>query len=394
MKKLTLCFTLMFTLIISNFAFAEAVSTDIQLNERGQIMIDTINLLEEEGFITDKNAKEAKKEFVFNNESLKKIQEELKEVENISKTNDSSFTLSEYLTLVNVLKTLAVVAFLIAFRGVLLKFIVFFTEIPVIIYQAVLLAISLFLTFNPESIFNSHADYLSMFGVVANIMVLGWIVATYEEFFEKLFKIFSLNIPVSIILPFYLSLYFGLFAVMIESQFLGILSVISFVAMFSFVFITTGLTTIIGFNKEDFILPSILINSAILTAYSAIELNGVNIPYVEFFSVGIEYIVSLCLVVALIITSSPFNKEEEGFGFGFFMMIVAFVCGLLGAFVFNMTVIPAFLNTAFFLFAAGWITYLVSSLGGIMIAFTLGAILYGGAMLMESYPELFVTALF
>ncbi len=397
MKKLAMSIMLLVTsFFISTMVMAETPNSpaEPQYNERGQIMLETIDRLTNEGYITIKNANEAKKEFVFNDSSLKKLKEIAALKEKESSSEDLSVTLLEYFNFINVLKTLGVIAFLVAFRGVLLKVIIKFAEIPMILYQVILMSVSLLLTFNPSVLFESHSSYIAMFGVVSNVMIMGWIISTYQIFFEKLFKVFSLNMPVEIVLPFYFSLYFGGFAILLESQFLGVLSMLAFVAMFGFMFITTGLTTLIGFDKDDFILPSVFINGLILFTYSWVKLNNEDVPYLDIFSSGIEYVLSLCLVVALLIKSSPFSQDEDGFSVSCLLMFVAFGFGLAGAFLFNLTVIPAFLNTAFFLFAAGWVCYMISHLGGIALAFGLGGMLYGTAVLMEKFPELFITSLF
>lgn len=390
-KQISNIFILMMTLLFSTMALS-SVQSDVEYNERGQIMLETIELMKDSGYVTEKNAIDAKKEFIFNDESLKILKENSAESNKIE--SSSSISLFDYFNFTNTLKMLAVVAFLIAFRGVIMKLILKFGEIPLVFYQSLFFATSLFLTFNPLDWFGDHASYVKIFGIVANIINLGWIVSTNEKIVKKVLSIISLNIPVEIMLPLYLTVYFGFFAILETSQFLGIMSALSFVLMFGFFITTTGLNTFIGFDREEPIMISIFVNSIILAAYSVMILSDVNIPYIEIFSLGIEYVITICFVIALLIKSSPFSTDEKGFGVALIMMILSFGFALTGALLFDMTVIPAIINTAFFLFISGWVVESISKMGGIALAAGVGFILYAAAEILEKFPELFVTSLF
>ena len=378
-------------MISSTLIMADTEKSTTELNIKGQTILETISNLEKEGYITKKNASQAKKEFVFDNKNLLK---EIKEIKNIKETAEADITWTEYLSLINIIKILAIMGFLFVFRGVLLTFVYIFKKVPVIIYQLIFMIASLTLTFNSEVIWKSQSFYLSNLGVIMTFMVFIWIVSTYEEFFEKITRLFRLNMPISVIAGFYTMVYFGFFAIYFESSFLGLLSVIGFSAMFSFILGSIGLTTYIGYDDENYMNISIIVNGLILLGYSFITVNNVPVPYIEYFSIGIEYVCSLAFIVALLINSSFVNGNKSGFSLSVLLMFVSFGLSLTGIYLFNMSVIPVIINTGFFLFMLSWIGYFSLRIGNLISIFIMSSILYGVALLIESRPEMFVTALF
>lgn len=179
---------------------------NISLFAESNTVIDTINNLQNSGYITAENAIKAKQEFAQ------------------SEINKSSWT--DYITLVNSMKLLAIIAFLIATQGLIRKFIKIFTNIPMYIYLGVSLIFSIYITFYSEAIWASQSYYLSLFGVISNVLIIIGFITVYEDFFKKLKELISLKFSIEIVASFYFMLYFGLFGIYFDSSFLAIFSII------------------------------------------------------------------------------------------------------------------------------------------------------------------------
>ena len=368
------------------------IPQEVKYNQKAQIILETINKLEKNGYITNKNSLEAKKEMVFNDKSMKLIKNDPQN--KIKETSSNEITSSEFFSLINIIKIIAVIFFLIAFRGIVMKFLYLFTKIPEYVYQSLLLSLSIYLTFSPEIISVSESFYISNFAVFSNLILLFWIVIAYEKFFLKILSFISFNIPLQLIGSFYLTLYFSVFTIYLESQFLGIISLISFVSMLGFSMETSGLTTYIGYEDEDYLEISMFINGIILLSYSYITINNINIPYLNLFSTGIEYVSSIAFIIALLISSSFVFKDKPKFFLSLFLMVMSFLLSITSSILFNLEVIPAIINTGFFIFALGWLGFLTSKINGIVMSLSIGLSLYISALIIEKHPELFITTLF
>lgn len=347
---------------------------NISLFAESNPVLDTINNLEQAGYITAENAIKAKQEFVH------------------TETKESSWT--DYLTLVNTMKILALIAFLIATQGLIKKFIKLFTKVPMYIYLGLGLFLSLYTTFYSERIWLSQSYYLSLFAVIANVLIIFGFITVYEKFFRKIKELISLNLSEEIILSFYFMLYFGLFAIYFDSSFLGIFSVIGLATLFGFSFYTTGISTYIGYDDEDKISSGLYSSYFILLTYSLIKIFNLNIPYINSFSIGIEYVLTIMLVVTLLIQTSYFYQGEKGFEASIILFILVFVFGNIGGTIFDLTTIQVIINTGFLLFILGWMEYFIFKANGILAMFVSGFILYGLALFIENNHDYFITKLF
>lgn len=383
-------FIIKLLLIIATLTTLSAAdATEKVYNQKAQVILETIQDLEKTGYITSKNAIEAKKEFVFSKPEL------LQKDTSIQETSlDSDVSWTEYLSLINIMKVMAVIFLLIAFKGVVFKFIILFVAIPQYVYQTLLLTLSLTLTFYPDLIWATEASYLSIFGVIANIVIVAWIIATYEDLFMRLFKMLSLNMSPEIVASVYATLYFGFFAIYIDSSLLGIIAAMSFVSIFSFTMSTSGICTYIGYDKDDLIGVSLMSTLMVVTGYSIITIMGLNVPYIDVFTIGIQYVLTIVLVITLVIQTSFMYEEDNTFWLSVFLFIMVFIGANVGSFVFNLEVIPAIVNTGFLLFFLGWLHYFTFKLSGILTMFVAAITMYGSALMIEAYPEYFVTSLF
>lgn len=359
------------------------------LNVKGQIALGTIKKLEQSGYITKKNAREASASLVFSN---KEFFNQHHSVDQKAQNSDIEWT--KYLSWINLLKMLGIVSMLIAFRGLVFDFILHLVKIPKNVYQALLITMSLVMTFFPEKIHLEQASYICMFGVIANVILFAWLFETYEKFFLKIFSLFSLNIHPFVVVCFYLSIYFGLFAIQLDSQFLGIFSCIAFVCMFGFIFESSGLHTVIGYSEDDHMGVSLLVNGLITLVFSLVTINEIDLPYVSVFTPGIQYICTIVFSITLLIFSSFVYKEQTGSTFYIVLMIVVEMFSLFAMTFYDLEVIPVIINTAFVLFVFSWVGYITSRVSGILTSFVLGVLLYGLAVFLEKNPELFITALF
>jgi len=394
MNKTLIHFLLTIFLLSFSFGSFATENSEVKYNEKGQIILQTIETLEKSGYITTKNANDAKKEMVFNQESLIKYQDSINKTisENEVKNNEVSFT--DFFSFIGFLKFAGIVMLLIAAKGIVFKFIKVIALLPPILYQSIFLTASVFLTFYPETVTVAQSFYLSVFCIFMNVIIFASIVAVYPFVFLKILSSLSFKIKPEILIPFYLTAYFGFFTLYLESQFIGIFTLISFVSMFGFTMGTSGLCTWIGYEKDDYINSSLFINGVIVVLYSLAHIYDINIPYIEFFSVGIQYVCGLVFAITLLIYSSFFYEDDEKFAIFVFFMLLFEGLSLTALYLFNLPVIPVIMNTVFFIFALEWIGYLSSKASGIVMAFTLGLSLWGVGILLESYPEIFVTSLF
>jgi len=60
----------------------------------------------------------------------------------------------------------------------------------------------------------------------------------------------------------------------------------------------------------------------------------------------------------------------------------------------NLDVIPSIINTTFLIFFLGWVHYFTYKINGILTMFIAAITMYFSAILLEMYPEYFVTYLF
>lgn len=376
------------------------ISQDTSINEyyEAQIILNNIDQLIKDGFITDKNAQEAKAKYVFQNKELKERMENYVETAKDKKNiEDREASWSEYITFLNIMKFVAVIILIIAFHGLIVNFattlLTLIASVPIFVYQTVFMASGIAMTFFPELIWESQSFYLAFFGSFINIIILCWIAFSYEDFFEKIISKLSIGIKPDLLVCIYGALYFGSLAIMYSSSAFGLLTVGFIVTATGFVIYHSNLCVVLGVEKEEHLGTAIISNLMILVAYSLIKINGIDIPHLEHFSVGIEYLCSLALGICLLIASSPMLDSNKNFGLATFLMFLCSGLALAGSVFFGLTTIAAFLNTIFVLYILEWIGYVSKKSGWVAFMFALGASLYGLALLLEEYPQYFVNSL-
>lgn len=389
MKNIATFIMLAMSLMFSTLGIAE--DSKAELNQKGQTILETINNLENKGYITNKNALDAKKEFVYDEITLLRENKNTEEIKNSQESN-IEVSVFEYFNLINALKTLSVLAFLVFFKDFIIRLFKKFINVPLNIYQGLLVSTSVIFTFLSQYLFGSHSIYISLFCVIANIILFYWIIITHDSLL-KFIK--ELKVKTEYLIFSFLFLYFMFFTIYFESNLIGILSVISFVSLFSFYLANNSLMVVFGFEDDRLINSSIFINGIILGIYSFIKINGISIPYFNFFSTGIEYVVSIFFIIGLLIRILPIDYDNKLFPFFVFLMSVSFITiGLFGSLWYNMSVIPEIINTAFFIFISSWIFFYSNRINRIILSLVVGITLYGFAELIEAFPHLFITNLF
>lgn len=385
---------LVFLMLFSFTAFASEPTGNVL--KEGEIILQTIDNLTKNGYITEKNALEAKKEYVLNNPE---VFERIIDTEKNSQNKiDDDISWTEHITFVNSIFFIATICALIAFHGVIIKLIksglFFILKVPVILYQLGFLALSLTMTFRPDLLWMEYSFYIALFGSIANILVLGWMAVIYDDLFEKLINLISLGLNKETMVNLWLCLYFGMFAIANESQTFGLFSVIFLVATTWFAIVKLSLKLGFRDKSENAVLGTVVFsNLGILAIYILSTISALSIPYINLFSVGIEYVCTLALMIALIVNSSPWSRKENNFLVYFMLMIIVSILGFCLGIFFDLTVIAAFTNTFFIVFIGLWVFDFLKETGKIIIMTVLSALLYGLGKLLSKYPELFITTL-
>ncbi len=390
--------------LFSPLGFAGVENTEELKNYyEADIILKNIEQLQEDGFITERNAIDAKNKYVFENEELIQKMVKYNEDKEAQTYNvDSDVSITEYFTLVNTIKFIACLAFIIAFHGIFAKiiknFYKFITLIPNFFYQAVLLSLSVTLTLNPSLLFDSQAFYIALVSSFINIFILGWFIADYRYSIIRYMKFLFVGIKPEILIGFYTFLYFGGLSILYTSSFFGLLSVMGFVGMLGFIFLYSDLIAIIGVEDEKEIHNVTFTTLFILGIYSAVRIFNIEVPYLESFYIGIEYVCSIALGVCLLIGSSIYIYEgrRKSFPKGLYtvMFVLVTIASMGISTLYGITVPSAIITTFFALYILGNIGYMTSKVNYIFMTFVLGAMLYGTALLMEKYPAYFVTSLF
>lgn len=298
--------------------------------------------------------------------------------------SESSWT--KYLTLVNLIKVLATGLLLIACAGTIKKIIMglwnIITMVPPIVYQMLALTATVAGTIAPQTIWASQSFYVALFCAFANLMILGWIGAIYPKVVEALKKIFSLGIPVGMIASFWLCVYFAALAFAYDSKIFGFFSAVAFSGIFSFgIYYMPGVMFLdVRKNAMGALAVS---HIALLTVYG-LALTGTSLgPNLSLFSAGIEYYCTIALGVCLLIGASPFYGNPAPWALA---LIVSFILAMIGYSI-GLKSVGSIIIIFTILIFLEWLLY-ASWHGGLIIGTAVtGAVLYGGALMLEAYGK-------
>lgn len=298
---------------------------------------------------------------------------------------------SRWFSWVGALKVVAVLAFLIAFSGLIAKFVgwcwMVIVMVPTIIYQGIFLACTLWMTIWPASLWASQAFYLALFGAFANILIVAWILKVYPQAAKFIKDLFSLGIPPYVLSSLYGALYFGVLAVAYGSQIFGFFTAVCVSAAFGFgLFYMPGVLYLD--IRKNAALPLFVSHIAILVAYVWAKQAGV--PYLTLFSSGFEYYCPIALGLAMLVGVSPWYRD--GLGVNALCALLTAGLALFGYSYFGEHGIGAIVLIFFTLLLIEWVMY-ASWNGGLIIGTAVtGALLYGAALVLESNGRAIMTA--
>lgn len=392
--KYVLAFIVSAFLCAGVFAQTEADTLTV-----GDIKSQVLSNLQKDGYLSDKMTKEAAQKYITVQDTKTQIYFSVKDA---SKSSDplvvkkvaATVKWTEYLSLVNFIKVLAVILLLFAFSGVIKKIIlklwIFIIIVPVIVYQAVFLLASLYGTIFPEQIWASQAFYIALLCSFTNLIILGWITGTNPFIANFIEKLFSLGIPVSILASFWAMIYFGTLAIVYQSSIFGFFAAVALSGIFSFsLFYTPGVLFL--YFKENMIGAVIFGHIIVLGAYVALERSGLAMPYIGYFNAGIQYYCTIALGTGLLVASSPFYRSSQA-GYAFLFLLVFFASIAL-YFLLGMTTIATIIMIFFALFFLEWVGYAGFRTNWIVGCAFIGGMLYGIAVYMEEYAPMILNNL-
>lgn len=367
---------LLFFVTLCSSAFAQS-STN---NE--QVKLQLINTMTKDGYLSPKMAIEVKEKYI----DVTKLNIPPTSLKSVSENKEGS-KWTDYLSLINFIKVLAIILLLYTFSGAITKTITAFwyviVQVPTYVYQVIFLAATVTATVAPDLILSSQAFYLALFGAFANIILLGWIFSTYPKLEAMLMKIFNLGIPPACIMSFFGMLYFGALALHYHSEIFGFFAAVCLSGIFSFgLYYSKG--TLWLYFKDSALSSVVLGHLLVLGIYCIAHINGFLPIQLPLFKTGLEYYCTIALCTGLLVGSAPWYKETTT-GLYSLLFVVAFATSILGYFFFDLKVIGSIVSCFFILFCLEWISYLSFRAGALIGAGVLGSALFGLAMLLEKF---------
>lgn len=344
--------------------------------------------LQAEGSITEDAAKKARENYILEEDKARIIGDAKNNaiVDANQENSESSWT--QYLSLINFIKVLAVILLLVAFSGIIKNLIHRFWEliakVPVWVYQAGFLAATLYASFFPASISASQFFYIALFGIIGNLILLVWILNWWDKLRDKLIQLLDIGIPLMSIVSFLLTIYFGAFAIAYQSSLLGFFAAVTLSGVFTFSLFYMPGVLFLQF-KENALSAMVFGHLIVLIIYVTLLLLGVAGEYLVYFNAGIQYYCTLAMGIGLLVGSSPFYKSASLFYFITFIAVCA--AATLIYFFTKLTGMAIILYVLFVLVFLEWIAYLGFKTGVITGLILIGGLLFGLALLLEKYAS-------
>lgn len=386
MKNFIKVFLFVFMSMFACLTFAQSVGTvaDVKTN--------LISSMEKDGYLSKKMADEVSQKYISEEDKTKSINVlSPKEVAKQSvSTEKASVSWTDYLSWINFFKVVGVIFFLVAFSGIISKIVVgawfLIAAVPVIIYQLVFLTGALFGIFRPELIWESQYFYVALFSSFANLLVLGWIFETHENFRNFINKIFNFGIPLQCILSFYGMIYFAVLAIAYQSSIFGFFAAVCLSGVFSFSLYYSPGILFLDF-KENMLNTVVFGHLIVLGGYLSVFRQFPE--YSQYFNAGIQYYCTIALCVGLLVGASPFYNIQKSLGF-VVMFIALFFAATYGYFFYDVKVVASIIFSFFILFVLEWIGYIGYKSGMIIGATLVGGSLYSISLLLEKYGSMII----
>lgn len=382
MKTIKMYLMTILLLVFSSLSLASETTTVEKGQTLAGIKTELIENLKTDGLITDDNAVIAMQKYVSDpNES-----------KDILVKDDTGWRSN--VTLSNAMKLLGVLLLVFAFSGMISKIIracwIVIAAIPIIVYQAVALAFTVTATVAPALIWESQSFFVVLFGSILNVVIIAWILDSYPKLFEMVKNLFKLGIPVECVGLFYLSIYLG--ALMVYQM--------------SVIFATATLFSLIGFvlaivirilekkkieaNDKGLSYVAYGILSFWLAVYVALKMTNTLPAYVDLFNVGIQYIVIFAMAFICQAYTTPFTGYRKLEVPAIVGTVLLGVFGIIAYTTLGMQVAGTLIFCSYVILLLQWVVYYAYKVGVIFGSGVVGALLYGGALLVERYGSLLV----
>lgn len=382
MRAVLSLFAVLLSLLLTQTASA---SPTLPLNE-ARVKLELIHQMESDGFLSTKLANEAKEKYV----DPTKL--DAPEATRSAQPEESLW--NRYLSLTNFLKVAGVLFLLGAFYGTIVNLAKgvwhLLIKVPTIVYQLPLLAVTLFATMCPQLLWPSQALYIALFGSIANIVVVGWILAIYPKVAAFLANLFKLGIPLGSVISFWGMLYFGGLAFWYHSQIFGFLAAICVSGVLTFgIQYGRGVLTL-AFD-EDALGAVVFGHLAVLGIYVVVRQTMPELTGLAYFKVGLEYYCTIALMTGLLVGSAPFSRNKAT-GLYVLLMVLMVIAATTGYFMIDLKVIGSIVTCFFVLSIIEWLAYLGFQGGLIAGSAVLGVALYSLSLVAQHFGHYIVLA--
>lgn len=357
---------------------------------------ELLQKMQSDGYLTEAAAQEAKQKYILDEDKNYIIADQREktidanEAEVNQAEEESGWT--QYFSLINFIKVLAVILLLVAFSGIIKKIIhgcwALIAMVPVWVYQGVFLTATIFASLFPASIWQSQFFYIALFGIFGNLMIGIWILSIWDKLRYTLKKLLSFGLPLMSVISLLLMIYFGTFAIAYQSSLLGFFAAVALSGVFTFsLFYAPGIL-FLDF-KENALGAMVVGHLLALTIFIVLLQLGIATEYLIHFNAGIQYYCTLALGVALLVGSSPFYKDASIFYFLIFTAVC--VAATFLYFFAGLTGMAIILYICFALVFLEWIAYLGFKTGVITGLLLIGGVLFAIALILERYAGVIIS---
>lgn len=365
---------LWFAMLFPAYAADGAASAPITASEVKQQLLDK---LVAEGYMSAASATEAKAKVAIEDKAI---------------AAEESWT--KWLSWASLFKVLGVILLLVAFGSTIVRIIKGLWEliesVPMYVYQGAFGAVTVTGTIAPHLFWASQSFYVVLFCSIANLIIAGWTINVYPKVQEFLARIFKLGIPPFVLISGYLIAYFGVLAVLHQSQIFGFLATVSVSALFGFgLYYSPGVLFLT--TREKAIPALVWSHTLLLIGYGVIKINEVVVPNANLFAAGIEYYWTIALGVAFLITLSPWSPSRDRVA----SMIPFTLCFILANFAFSygLKSVGSVFDVFAVLIAIEWVLYASWSGGLIVGSLCSGLILFTGGLFLERHGKTILAAM-
>lgn len=354
--------------------------------EKGQtlagIKTELIENLKTDGLITDANAVIAMQKYVSDpNES-----------KDVLVKDDTGWR--SHVTLSNGMKLVGVLLLVFAFSGMISKIIracwIVIAAIPIIVYQGAALAFTVTATIAPALIWESQSFFVVLFGSILNLVIIAWILDSYPKLFEMIKNLFKLGIPTECIGLFYLSIYLGALTVYQMSVIFATATLFSLIGLALAIVIRILEKKKIEANDKGLSYVAYGILSFWLAVYVALKMTNVLPTYVDLFNVGVQYFVIFVMAFICQAYTTPFAGYRKFEVSAIVGTVLLGVFGIVAYTTLGMQVAGTLIFCSYVILLLQWVVYYAYKVGIIFGSGVVGALLYGGALLVEKYGSLLV----